>query len=393
MRRIFAVLALAIATAGIVFGQTDRLSVFRSNFAGANLQTKLEIVRSADREDPAEFGAFYLDALNYVNSNISQMTREPLLRQIALIAIERVDEGAYVPAARALWDLYSGYPETSMRIQILGVLGSIADGEQAIIDRMNEWVIRQNNLTRGGERVELQVVAAAVTALGVIGDPTSFDSILDVILIEYPDFVESAAAGALRQIEGDQQALALAAVSARDVLDRGPAFAFLVDSGYFEGEARFAFARRVMEDALRTTSGSLREQEALRQLRYRAAEILREGAYADATAAVIGHFNQTVLEFERGQTARTRLLEAIATLGAMGNEAAAVRLTQYLELINTYTERDRPYDSQLLLATITNLELLGDPQSYNALFFTSILDSYPDIVRDAARAAMDVVAE
>ena len=77
----------------------------------------------------------------------------------------------------------------------------------------------------------------------------------------------------------------------------------------------------------------------------------------------------------------------------MDTDAAAARLTEYLELLNTYTEIDRPYDTQIMLATIANLQLLDRPASYNALFSTSILENYPRRVTDAARQAMQSVAQ
>jgi hypothetical protein len=134
-------------------------------------------------------------------------------------------------------------------------------------------------------------------------------------------------------------------------------------------------------------------QEEARRIRFLAATIIREGQYADATAVAIRHFNETVLEFERGRIARDRLLEAIGTLGAVGTEDAAIRLAEYLELLNTYTEIDRPYDTQIVLSTISNLQILDYPSSYNALFATMLLENYPRRIRDAAEAAMRSVAQ
>ena len=96
---------------------------------------------------------------------------------------------------------------------------------------------------------------------------------------------------------------------------------------------------------------------------------------------------------DRERITKNRLLEAIATLGSMGTAEAAERLTDYLELLNTYTEIDRPYDTQIMLATISNLQRLDAPSSYNALFSTTLLENYPRRVRDAAREAMLSVAQ
>ena len=72
----------------------------------------------------------------------------------------------------------------------------------------------------------------------------------------------------------------------------------------------------------------------------------------------------------------------------MGTEAAALRLTEYLELLNTYTELDRSSDTQITLATITNLERLANSAAYNALLVASLLENYSGQIRAAAERAL-----
>jgi hypothetical protein len=76
----------------------------------------------------------------------------------------------------------------------------------------------------------------------------------------------------------------------------------------------------------------------------------------------------------------------------MGTEAAAQRLTEYLELLNTYTENDRSPDAQVMLSVVRNLERLGQSLAYDTLFYASMLD-YPRRVRSAIDSAMDTLSE
>ena len=46
-----------------------------------------------------------------------------------------------------------------------------------------------------------------------------------------------------------------------------------------------------------------------------------------------------------------------------------------------------------MLAVIQNLQILDVPASYNALFYTTLLENYPSRVRDAAREAMQAVSQ
>jgi HEAT repeat protein len=393
MRRLTIFLLVTAGVVTSVFGQVDRLETYRSNFASANMDTKLEILRSADSEDPEEFGPLYGQALSLVVSNSDSLDSNRVLREIALKSIERIDAGSYRPAVSDLWRLFSTYRDTTTRIQILNVLGMLADESPEEKDNIAEWVARQNNLNQTTVQVDMQVLTAAVRALGQLGDPVAFESILDVILLQYPQFVTSEARNSLGRIEGDPRELAAETLRKKPVVDKGPAFSFFMGDDYIPEDEKAPLALTTMDIALNVRPQNSQEQEAVRQLRFAAAAILRENSYSQATTAVIRHFNETVLEFDRGQTTQDRLLEAIAALGSMGSEEAAIRLTDYLELLNTYTEQDRPFETQIVLAVIGNLEILDYPGSYNALFMTTILENYPDRVRDAAREASMEVAQ
>lgn len=393
MRRLILASVVALAIGPILSAQVDRLETFQSSFASSNLQTKLEILRSADSEDPAAFGPLYGQALSYVVSNAEDLTSEQLLREIALVSINRIRAGGYSQAVGDLWRLFRLYDETTARIQIAEVLGDLAGENEQTIDYMNQWIQTQNNLTRAGTRVDLQVLSAVVESVGRLGSAMSFPPVLDVILVQYPDFVTDTAVTALNSLSGDSLQLATEFVTDQDIPDRFAPFDYLMNSDYLAEADKLELARVTLTDTLRLRPQELQVQEEARRIRFAAADAVREAGYGEATAAAIRHFNETVLEYERGRVIKSRLIDAIGTLGAMGTEEAAARLTEYLELLNTYTEIDRPYDTQIVLTVIANLEVLDRPASYNALFSTSILESYPRRVIDAARDAMRSVAQ
>lgn len=376
-----------------VGAQTDRLETYQANFSSSNLETKLEILRAADNEDATSFGPLYGQALSFVVSNAEDLYTEPLLREIALKAINRIAAGGYTNAVNDLWRLFQLYDETTARIQVLSVIGELAGERPNEIGYLADWVATQNNLIQAGADVDLQVLTTAVEALGNLGSSVAFQPILDVVLLQYPDFVTSVARESIDSLDGVPLELASETIRTKEVLDKGPAFAFFMRDDYLSDPDKLELARITLNNALTGRPTTLDEQEASRQLRFAAATVIREGEYAEATNEVIRHFNETVLEYDRGRVTKNRVLEAIATLGAMGNADAATRLTDYLELLNTYTERDRPYDTQIVLATIRNLEILDSPASYNALFMTQILENYPARIRDAAREAGNAVSQ
>jgi hypothetical protein len=393
MKRLLPFALLLVVPFVGVFAQTNPLETFQANFSSSNLQTKLEVLRASESQDAVEFGPLYGQALSFVVSNAEDLVDTPLLREIALFAVNRIDEGSYERAVGDLWRLFASYDETTARIQVANVLGRLAADNQQTIVNMNEWVMTRNNLARAGTDVDLQVFAAMIEALGVIGSGSSFPAVLDAILVQYPDFVNDEALAALDALDGEPLEMATADLRSRDIVDKRPAFSFFITSDYLSEADRAEFARVALADALASLPTDLSEQEEQRAIRFAAAQYLRDAEYGAATAELIRHFNETVLEWDRGRIPKTRVLEAIAALGATGEEDAARRLTDYLELLNTYSELDRPFDVQVVLATIGNLETLDFPLSYNTLFFTTLLQNYPDRVKDAARQAMEAVSQ
>lgn len=373
--------------------QNSRLDSFRSNFSGANRETKLELLRSTGNDDAAEFGPLYRQALQYVFNNANDIRGDRTLRDILLLATERVDEGQFRPAVPDVWSIFQVYDESTSRIRMLGVIGRHGHGSDAVISGLVDWVRRQHLVAQGGGRPDYQVLAAAVAAIGNLGDSRGYSAVLDTILLQYPGFVVAQARESLSRIDGDPRELALGAIRNRPVTERRPAFAFLVGGDLLDEDSRMELARVVLEDAVSASTGDVQATNEYRNLRNSAAHVIRQGRYAAATSAVIRHFNQTVLEFERKLISSGPLLEAIATMGAMENEPAAERLGSYLRLVNTYTEIDRPYDTQIVLAVITNLESIGSPASYNVLYQTTLLTNYPSRVIERARQAMVSVAQ
>ncbi|MFW5694643.1 MAG: hypothetical protein ACOCYB_05705 [Alkalispirochaeta sp.] len=391
MQRII-VLVLFLTTT-LVFAQSERLESLQSSFDSADRSTKLEVLRTAESEDAETFGPLYAQALSYVINNANDLSAQQTLRDIAGIAVDRIAEGGYTTAADEVWRLFGLFEETSARVEIAEDLADLVEQDSPTVDAMNEWVLRQNNLKRGGTGIDQQVLAAMTETLGQLGSPSSFRALLDVILADYPDFLTDAARQSLDNLEGDPVQLATEAVRSRDVDERMGTFEFFMTEDYLQEDQKAELALIVLDDALSRRPQSTELQEEVRRIRFLATDVLRDAEFEPATDVLIRHFNETVLEYDRGRVVRGRVLEAASALGATGSEAAAQRLTEYLELLNTYTEIDRPSDTQLMLGIISNLERLGQPLAYDALFSVTLLDGYPRRVRDAAREAMNSVSQ
>ncbi len=398
MKRLLVLLLVLITVAAFAQdgeGQPDNQSSlverYISNFRNANLQTKMAILEASEDEALQEMAPLYADALSYLVSNANDIRRNTTLQQMTDFVVEKITEAEYVPAAEPLWQLFLNRQESLARVSILQAISATGQGNQQVVVNLNQWISDRNRLKAGGEDVDLQVFHQAVVTAGELGSTSSFPVLLEARLQQYSERISTSAVESMQSLEGDQVQLAIDALAERDPEDKMEAFSFLVQSGLYTAEQEPLIAQAALNQALQATVSEPTVTAELRQLRYEAALVISDAEYSEATRTMIRHFNQTVLEYDRGVTTRQRVLEAVAGLGAMDTDEAAVRLTDYLELLNTYTELDRPYDTQIVMAVIRNLQRLGRPGSYNALFYCTLLD-YPNRVKEAAREAMRAVS-
>jgi RNase P/RNase MRP subunit POP5 len=127
-----------------------------------------------------------------------------------------------------------------------------------------------------------------------------------------------------------------------------------------------------------------------REIRKMAVLALGERQWSAATPLLIENFDATLQETDRGLADKSLLLEAIAGLGNMQSSEAAVRLTQYLVLLNSYAEKGQGYDEQIVMAVVTNLGKLGDKTAFDDLMYVQYLN-YSGNIRNAARTALEKI--
>ena len=147
-------------------------------------------------------------------------------------------------------------------------------------------------------------------------------------------------------------------------------------------------AEQALDIGLHSASSDAAGKAMLRDIRYTAAAALGARKWTHAASFMIEHLDMSIGEFDKGLVDRNHLLDAIGELGAMNTHEAAVRLTQYLVLLNSYTEKGKAYDDQIVFAVLTNLGVLGDKVAFDDLMYTQYLN-YSAGVKKAARTALD----
>jgi len=363
------------------------VSSYLRNFARASLQTKIQIVKDAKDVEDAEMGPLYEKAIDFVLDNQDLLATDPMIRQLSVLATQLIGISEYEPARYRIWELFEIDTGTSVRVAVLNSLGEIAGGDARLLEQINAWLSRQNSLYQANRQPDLQVIGECVTTLGKIGSGPSFPIVFTTMTLTYSEEITNKAREALKTMEGDFQEMLIRVIEKNPAKDKLAALRMALDSTELSEDEKGAIAERALEVGV-TTSTVAVEKEIIRELRYLAVNALTERKWSKATPSVIQHFNEIVVEYDRGLVSKTNFLEAIACLGAMGTHEAAARLNLYLGLLNQYKENERPVDEQVVLAVVRNLGILGDRIAADNLLYTRYLN-FSSTVRKAAKEAFN----
>lgn len=390
--RLLILVGLLLISIGLLPAQVDTraLENYQDRFRDAKPEVKLEILKNADLLTVEELGPLYVQAVQYTLSFSDQLDSDIMLREIAQFAVDKIGQGNYTPGVRPLWSLFTEHEDNLARVGILSVLGKIGHGDAELVRDLNGWVKSRTELYRTGVVPDEQVLRASVETLGRLGDPTSFSMLLDAELTHISDLVSTAARESMWALDTDYVEAAVEAIGQRTISNKIPALEFFLQDVDLSPEDQARLAAGVLSDAARTSVFALTDQADLREVRFIVTRVLMSVPYPSATESLILSFNQTFQAYDHGIITKAWVIDAISALGSAGTERAALRLTTFLDLLNNYTENDRSYDPQIVLSVVTNLERIGSPVAYDALFYTILLD-YPKEVIEAARTALNTV--
>ncbi len=391
MRRTIGAVAFLCLVAGSLLAQTEGSvppadSLLKA-FEGGGFQAKVDVLNQSTKYSPELMGGLYVSAMTFILQNYGKVKNDPLGGQLALATARLLGTTKQGEAASLLWQLFNADSDVGVREAVLTSLGQTAEGKTDVIARMNLWLATQNNLFRSGSEVELSVVAACVQTLGRLSDSASFPVLFATSLLSYPKEVIAAATLAIDDFKGKLADLLVSVMLNSPPPDKSAALSLAVASADLSPSGKALVAMAALKVAL-AGSPSIAEAKALDALRVAAVRELAELAWAPATTLLIQSFDVTLGRYERGALAPAELIESISSLGAMGTHEAAVRLSLYLDLVDTYVQRGRPVDPQVVLALIKSLSRLRDPVAIENLLSVQYLN-YPEAVRRAAREAVD----
>jgi HEAT repeat protein len=376
-----------LLAAGVSWSQApeDLLKSYLRNFAIASLDVKVQIVLDAGQKGRKEMGPLYLRAVDYVLQNFSLLESDQRFRTLALAALTQLQATGYAEARHSVWKLFQTDPSQEVRQGALDALAVIGKGDAEVARSLTLWLEAQNSVFQTGKVPEVPVILAAVKALGALGDPVCFPVLFATMNLGYTEEVSRQARQSLLAIPGDYKAQFSGILRDSPLPEKQLALSMAMEFPRLSDADKSAIAEFALDVGLHTTATDNQSKPLARELRFQAARALTGRRWSKASPLAIEHFDAVLLEHERGLADRRFLVEAINLLGDVGTHEAAVRLTQYLVLLNAYTERVREFDSTIVLAVIENLGKLGDKVAFDDLQYVEYLKSYSPEVLAAAR--------
>lgn len=384
-----AVVLFTLSLTVVAAQEASDAGILVQQFRNGDAATKAVVLNEIADQPATEVASVYAAALDYALDSLGEVGTDARFRELALQTVRRLGEARHSAAIDDLWQLFLSYSDNTVRIAVLDVLAEIASGDAETVTSINEWLLAQNALAESDRSVDTQVVHAAVDAAARMGDASSFVPLADTAIAAHSRKISSRAEEALTDVATkDGIVEAVTSATSAELLAR---VSYLIGLASLSEDLRAEIAAAALEHAARTVVADASDRTALRRTRSICATYLTAMEYSPATSAVISHFNRTVAEYRNKTVTRSALIEAIRAVGAMDTEAAALRLSDYLELANTYTEYDRPFDTRLVLETLSALGGIGSDAAYDDIYYVTLLD-YPNVVTDAAREALEQLA-
>ena len=379
----------AVAAMGFAQDAQKVLDTFKRNFAIASLDVKIQILQDASAGKTASaMGPLFQQAVDFVTDNAGLIPTDARFNQLAGIGAEQIGVVAFAGGKDSVWKLFQVTQDSQTLVKAAVTLGVIGKGDAETVDKLNRYVDAQNNFFSAGKTPDFAILAACFQSIGSLGDPSSFPVLFSAVNLGYPDQVTAIAKTALLSIKGDFKEMLLGVVKGRPLSEKKLALQMATDSDKLNDEQKAQISELSLDIGLHSGAPDAVGKGLLRDIRFQAAAALGARKWSHATGLLIEHMDTTIGEFDRGLADRNHLLDAIGNLGAMNTHESAVRLTQFLVLINSYTEKGKAYDDAVVFAVLQNLGALGDKVAFDDLMYTQYLN-YSTGVKKAARAALD----
>lgn len=343
------------------------LDSYLRNFDRGDAAVKLQLIQDAVKRNDAGLAPLFMHAIDSAVNKSERLKNESTIRLISGISVEQVEKFKYTEARQVIWELFAFDVDTNIRVKCLKALGVLAAGDKAIIARINEFLDQQITTFKAGKKPVLNVILRTVITLGELADDSSFVVIFNTVLAGFNQETTNAGREILIRLKGDFKALILAIVKNGTIREKKEILVIALQSQALTDADKGDIAIASLDTSLRSGSRNAQEIRDMRDTRILANRAISERKLKSALQLILQYFEIMLADYERGTASKPDLLETIRCLGAMDSPHASVRLVQYLDMLNSYTEQKKVFDEQIVLETIDSLGNLGFQDAFDTL--------------------------
>lgn len=374
----------------LVVAQEPILASYKRNFLRAGLADKDRILRDAatDEKAPEFIGELYEFALNFILQNVDILQKDTDFTALTLTVIRGLGASGRREAVDNLGQAFFRFQDTLIRVEAVNALAVLGKGDARVVESLNQYLADQNSRFLSGVPSEYPVLSACITALGIIGDDSSYPALFSTMIAGYPEAVTREAASAMQAVPGNLRQYLIGIIRRNPPVEKLAAFNLASNTRKLTGPEQADAAVIALETGLDLFAGNKEAAAAAANMRYAAIRTLRDLRWTRAASLVIKHFYRVQQDYSNGTASREQVVEAIACLGAMGSSEAAQVLALHLGFLNSRMERSGEYDDAVTLGVIQALGEIGDKIAFDYLLYISYLP-YPEGIKDAAKEALN----
>ena len=364
------------------------LNAYMKSFARGSLSTKIQVLQDSAKINGNDMCPLYLQAARFVKDNYFTLYDDSAAVELTLLTVRLAGLKGCGDTAGILWSLFEESGQLQLKTEIISSLGAM-DVSPAIVDKLNSWLKGVNDKKRNGEEFQEQLVMEMVNALGKLGRSSSFSVLFSTGALKYSSEITEKAVAALKKLDADYTGSLIAILENGRIEDKHAVLELVTKDPDMDDESKGKVLKAALEESLKNVdSAADNEKRLLRELRLGAVEELTPLHWSAAGDLAVKSFDITLEEVESGLVTKTRLVEVINFLGSVKNHEAAVRLSSYLEVLNSRKESGQPVNTKVVIAVIENLSTIGDKTAFDNLLYAGYLD-YPASVKQAAREALN----
>ncbi|MDR0501703.1 MAG: hypothetical protein LBH16_00125 [Treponema sp.] len=370
----------------LIFSDSEIFQLYKQNFTRSALSVKAQILENASYDNNARdfINEFYDYALQFAVKNSQLLKNDPDMVKIISISLNGLKNTGDYKDTDILWDLFTEYHDTPFGAEILIAAGKLAKGNASIIEKINNYLMEQNNLFKAGSHVNYATISACIAAVLELGDSSSYSPLFAVICADFPEVIAFEAQGAFDLIPGNIKQFLMNVILKNPPEEKLIAFKTGIDNNRLSPPDRGQIAELALEQSFTAADDDIN----LTEMRYASVKTLVPLKWTRANTLAIRHYYRVQTDYQHDNASKENLLDAIALLGTAGNTDAALTLALQLGLVNIRMEKTGNFDREITLAIVNALGLIGDKDVFDHLLQVSNLPYTEDILA-AAKEAID----